>query len=126
MKIYNLQGYGEVKIYPMPDIMKLFAIAFVWNKKIRCSALQPSQRLVRHEMTHVLQQQEIEKELVEKLGERWGKKLAFLKFLWIYVKLWFTTGLSYYRHPMEKDAREYQSIENFAKDRRVKNWEKYL
>ena len=126
MKEYDLQGYGKVEIYPMPDIMKLFAIAFVWNKKIRCSALQPSQRLVRHEMIHVLQQQEIEDGLVEKYGEKIGKALTFPKFLWLYVKLWVKAGLSYYNHPMERDAREYQSIENFAKDRRVKNWEKYL
>ena len=110
MKTYNLEGYGQVEIYPMPDIMKLFAIAFVWNKKIRCYASHPSQRLIRHEMIHVLQQEE----------------LGFIKFLWLYVKLWLTTGLSYYRHPMEKDAREYQSMENFKDVRPEKNWEKYL
>ena len=110
MKEYDLQGYGKVKVYPMPWVMKPFAIAFVWNKKIRCYASHPSQRLIRHEMIHVLQQEE----------------LGFFKFLWLYVKLWFKAGLSYYNHPMERDAREYQSIENFAKDRRVKNWEKYL
>jgi hypothetical protein len=110
MKTYNLQGYGEVKLYSMPFFMKLFAIAFVWNKKIRCSASRPSQRLIRHEMIHVIQQEEV----------------GFLKFLWLYVKLWFKTGLSYYRHPMERDAREWQTEEGFLALRPNENWRRYL
>jgi hypothetical protein len=106
MKEFKIEGYGIVNIYPMPFVMKPFAIACVINKKIRCSASHPSQRLIRHELIHVIQQEEI----------------GWWKFLWLYVKLWFTTGLSYYRHPMEKDAREWQSDEDFLSKRTKEYW----
>jgi hypothetical protein len=110
-KSYELEGYGIVDIYPMPLIMRPFAIAMVWNKKIRCSASAPSQRMIRHEVVHTLQQKEV------------GK---FINYLWLYVKYWFKSGLSYYHHPMEKDAREYEKMPNFADVRPKENWKSYL
>lgn len=107
IRVINLEGYGEVLVYKMPLLMRPFAIACVINKKIRCSASAPSQRMLRHELIHKIQQEE----------------MGWWKFLFTYIWLWFKSGLSYYHHPMEKDAREFEKTPEFK--RQPFNW-KYL
>lgn len=109
MKKFYLEGYGLVEIYPMPFYMKPFAIACVLNKKIRCSLKEPCSGTIRHELVHVLQQNE----------------LSWPTFLCLYVWLWIRAGFSYERHPMEMDAREWAYDTDFIRKRPYRNWEKY-
>ena len=103
---FYLNGYKSIELYSLAWWLRPFAVAAAYKGKIRVKSITPSQKLVRHEMIHILQGLEVN------------------NFVWNYLKLWLKFG--YKNHPYELDAREWEDEENFYTERPLKNWRKYL
>lgn len=108
MQIYNLQGYGEVKVYPMPDLwkqLKKVECIILWHK-IRSRQVQGlKDETLREECAHLLQDKEI-----------WWMSALYLYWLIKY---------GYDNHPLELDAKEWRNVPDFMTKRPKRNFRKY-
>ena len=108
MKTYNLESYGEVKVYPMPDLwrqLKKVECIILWHK-IRSRQVQGlKDETLREECVHLIQDKEI-----------WWMSALYLYWLIKY---------GYDKHPMELDAKEWRNVVDFEAKRPARNYRKY-
>lgn len=107
-KDYLIDGV-EIRVYPLKKwwLPQTFT-GITLNKKIYLRRWNTaSERNLRHEYIHVLQQRE----------------LGYLIFLIKYIGWWFVKG--YYQIPFEAEAYDYQGTEGYLKTRKPYAWKQY-
>lgn len=104
-----------ITTYRLPFPFTLFAKGKAWRGKVYLKdPLRASDRLIRHELCHVKQQE----------------NLGFWKFLWLYYWNWLKLAIkgkrAYKNNPFELEAKEWQYTpkgwENVTKD----SWRGYV